>query len=102
MNYERHNVGSHPEPSIYWSVMEMSMFDNGEVYARVLFVGSEAECDVFLAKTVKDAKQLGGFFHALPMYFKDHKLVNVALNCIATTTPGKVYKTIDVGKPTQQ
>lgn len=86
---ELNKVGYHPKPVVFWSVIEMCYFANGEVYGRVLFTGSEEECDRWIVPKMREQ-----FMHfELPAHFRTcGKLVSVALNVIATTKPCTIFK----------
>lgn len=83
------HVGHHPNPIIHWSVIEMCYFSNGEVYGKVLFVGTERQCEEYVIPRMRER-----FMHfELPEHFKQcGTLTSVALNVIATSKPCTIFK----------
>jgi hypothetical protein len=85
--FKIHKLAPVPQ-GIYWSVIEMLYFENGEVFGRVIFNGTEKECE---AECEKHCKAPHFMHFEMPGYFKQFRLESVAYNCIATTKPCKMY-----------
>ncbi len=85
---ELRQVGHHDKNSVlYWSVVETIYFDDGQVYGRVRFVGTEEECDKWASLHGKDQ-----FMHLeWPSGFGKAQVMSVMLNIIATNKPCRIY-----------
>ncbi len=86
-------VGNHEKPIIYWSCVLMIVFDSGEVYGRVLFTGTEEQCDAFSCRMTEGGPSWRSFEY--PKFFQGKSINQINYNVIATTEPSVVYKQIE-------
>ncbi|SRR6266404_7655217 len=88
-------VGTHNLPIFYWTVVEMYCFTDGTFWGKVLFSGSEKDCEDFVSKNIPN----GPRWHqvAWPAGLGPKTVKSLEFNIIATNTPPTIYEQFDVG-----